>query len=137
METEDRIWKELDPLKIKGVLSQEVYTKLMPTGSQPGRRYGLHKVHKEATDDHKPFRPILSAINTPTYQLAKFLIPMLQPVTVNAFTNRDSFSFSDDIRKQDPNLFMTSFDVDSIFTNIPLKFVSTNFTLATTWRLMA
>lgn len=93
----------------------------MPIGGQPGKMYGLCKVHKEPTDGHKPFRPILSAINTPTYQLAKFLIPMLKPFTVNEFTTKDSFTFSDDIRKQNSNLFMTSFDVDSLFTNIPLN----------------
>ena len=48
-------------------------------------------------------------------------MPILQPLTVNEFTTRDSFTFSDDIRKQDANLFMTLFDVDSLFTNIPLN----------------
>ena len=118
---EDKIRKVLQPLKEKGVLSNEIYNKIMPVGCQPGKMYGLCKVHKEAVDGHKPFRPILSAINTPTYQIAKFLIPILEPFTKNEFVTKDSFTFSDDVRKQDVNLFMTSFDVDSLFTNIPLN----------------
>ena len=55
------------------------------------------------------------------YQLAKFLLPILQPPAFNEFTTRDSFTFSDDIRKQYVNLFRTSFDVDSLSTNIPLN----------------
>ena len=33
----------------------------------------------------------------------------------------DSFHFSEEICKQDPNLYMASPDVDSLFTNIPLR----------------
>ena len=121
IEIEDRIKKVLNPLKNKGVLSNDIFNKIMPIGSQPGRMYGLCKAHKESVDGHKPFRPILSAINTPTYQLAKFLIPILEPLTKNEFVTKDSFTFSEDIRKQNVNHFMASFDVDSLFTNIPLN----------------
>ena len=121
IETQDRIKSILGPLKAKKVISEEVYKKIMPIGSQPGRLYGLCKVHKESVDGHKPFRPILSAINTPSYQLAKFLIPMLEPITKNDFVTTDSFSFSNDIKSQNVNSFMVSYDVDSLFTNIPLN----------------
>ena len=67
------------------------------------------------------FRPILSAINTPGYNLAKFLIPILEPLTHNEFTVKDSFSFAKEITKYDSSLFMASLDVESLFTNIPLK----------------
>ena len=63
------------------------------------------------------FKPIVSVINTPGYNLAKFLIPILEPLTHNEFTFKDSFSFA----KVDTSLFMASLDVESIFTNIPLK----------------
>ena len=46
---------------------------------------------------------------------------MLQPLRVNEFTTRDSFRFSDDIRKQNANLFVTPFNLDSLFTNIALN----------------
>ena len=67
-----------------------------------------------------PFRPILSAIGTVSYNLAKFLVPILEPITTNEYVCRDSFSFAAEVRNQDPDLFMASFDVDSLFTNIPL-----------------
>ena len=67
------------------------------------------------------FRPILSAFNTPGYNLAKFLIPILEPLTHNEFTAKDLFSFAKEITKHDSSLFMASLDVKSLFTNIPLK----------------
>ena len=57
---------------------------------------------------------------TPTYIIAKFLVPILEPLTTNNYTLKDTFEFSRDILNQNPNLFMASLDVDSLFTNIPL-----------------
>ena len=66
------------------------------------------------------FRPILSGLQTPTYNLAKFLVPILNPLTKNEYTVKDSFQFAEEICEQDPTLSMGSLDVDSLFTNIPL-----------------
>ena len=85
-----------------------------------GVLYGLAKVHKQLVHICPPFRPILSAIGTPTYNIAKFLVPILKPLTTNDYTLKDTFEFSCDILNQNPNLFMASLDVDSLFTNIPL-----------------
>ena len=52
--------------------------------------------------------------------MAKFFVPILKPVSTNQYTVNDSFSFADEIRMQNTNLYMTSFDVKSLFTNIPL-----------------
>ena len=46
---------------------------------------------------------------------------LLKPFTTNQYTAKDSFSFANDISKQDTKMFMSSLDVDSLFTNIPLK----------------
>ena len=83
--------------------------------------YGLCKVHKDIIDNCPPFRPILSAINTPTYKLAKFLVPILKSLTSNEYTVKDSFAFAEEIVEQDSEFFMGSLDVDSLFTNIPLE----------------
>ena len=77
-------------------------------------------MHKEINNGLPPFRPILSAIGTPTYKLAKFLVPFLTPLTQNEYTVTDSFHFAEEICEQNPNLYMASLDVDSLFTNIPL-----------------
>ena len=45
-------------------------------------------------DNCPSFRPILPAIGTPTYYLAKFLVPILKPLTENEYTVHDSFSFA-------------------------------------------
>ena len=46
------------------------------------------QVHKETKYRLPPFRPILSAISTPIYKLAKFLLPFLTPFTQNEYTVR-------------------------------------------------
>ena len=82
--------------------------------------YRLCKVHKGrgASNDLPPFRPILSAIGTCTYNIAKFFVPIIKDFTSNEYTTRESFSFCDEIQEQDNNLYMASFDIESLFTNI-------------------
>ena len=67
-------------------------------------------------------RPILSSIGTCGYSIAKFLVPFLQPLTVNNYTVKDSFSFVDEITSLTTNshITMASFDMKSLFTNVPL-----------------
>jgi len=43
--------------------------KLIPSGSKPGKLYGLAEVHK----DNISFRPVVTMIGTPEYKLTKFL----------------------------------------------------------------
>ena len=113
---EKKITSDLNQLKDEEIIE--------PVGSRPGveTNLGNHlgKVHKETNNGLPPFRPILSAIGTPTYDLAKFLLSFLTPLTQNEYTVTDSFHFAEEICKQDPNLYMASLDVDSLFTNIPL-----------------
>ena len=61
------------------------------------------------------------AINTPTYKLAKFLVPILKSLTSDEYTVKDSFAFAEGTVEQNPEFFMRSLDVDSRFTNIPLE----------------
>ena len=67
------------------------------------------------------FWPILSAIKTPSYDIAKQLVPILEPITTNQFTIINSFEFTKEVIEQDSGLFMASLDVESLFTNIPLE----------------
>ena len=92
----------------------------MPIGTRPGILYGQPKVHKTVINNIPQFRPILSAINTPVYKLAKYLVPILSPLTVNDYTVKDSFTFAKEVINFDHNLFMASLDVESLFTNIPV-----------------
>ena len=84
--------------------------------------YGLAKVHKIFTDGFPSIRPILSVIGTPTYKLAKFLVPKLKLLTTNEYTIKDSFTFAEELQSCfDSKLVMVSFDIESLFTNIPLQ----------------
>ena len=64
----------------------------------------------------------MSAINTPTYKLAKFLVPILKCLTSNEYTIKYTFVFTEKIIEQNSECSMGSrLDVDSIFTKIPLE----------------
>ena len=57
------------------------------------------------------------------YGLCKILILystlIFKQFTTNEYIIKDSSSFSKEIFDQDPNLFMASFNIQSLFTNIP------------------
>ena len=48
-------------------------------------------------------------------------MPILEPLTNNKYTVKDSFNFAAEIVEQDSSNFMGSLDIDSLFTNIPLE----------------
>lgn len=56
------------------------------------------------------------------------MIPFLSDLTTNAFTIKNSTSFAKEILQFDPSKILVSFDVSSLFTNIPLV-ETTNFIL--------
>ena len=60
-------------------------------------------------------------IGAPTYKLAKFLVPILPPLTSNEFLVHYLFSFADKISSFCPGHFVNSLDIESLFTNIPLN----------------
>ena len=116
---EERIIRLLKSLEDQGEISEKEKKDLYPSGSQPGVLYGLAKIHKALEDGIPSFRPILSAIGIPTYKLAKFCDQLLNPLTNNEYTIKDSFSFAKEILEFNGSLFMASF-INSLFTNIPL-----------------
>ena len=118
--SEKKLKDIIKPLYQKECLIQKEYDSIYPTGSRPGILYGSAKVHKPIIDNCPSFRPILSGIGTPTYNLAKFLVAILSPLTVNEFTVHDSFSFAAEIVNFDANCIVGSLDAESLFTNIPL-----------------
>ena len=80
---EEHINKQLRSISKNGSLTEQQYKKVKAVGSNPGILYGLCKVHKTVVDVCPLFRPILSAIGTPTYKLAKYLVPKLASITAN------------------------------------------------------
>ena len=113
--------KALEKFVESKCMTEKTRKSLKPVGTRPGVMYGSCKVHKASVGNCPPFRPILSALNAPTYKLAKFLVPILKPLTTNEFTVKDSFHFAAEIVDQQHDLFMGSLDVDSLFANITLE----------------
>ena len=80
--------------------------------------YGLPKTHKEGT----PLHSIMSMTGSSHHELGKWLAGLLQPV-LERFSSHcisDSFTFAQTTQNLDidPNVFMSSFDVSSLFTNV-------------------
>ena len=97
------------------------YYDLRCSGSSLGILYGLPKIHKRGA----PIRPILSACNTPAYNLAKYLVPILSPLTKNQYTIPSTLNFAKelvnlDLSSHSSEVVFASFDVTSLFTNIPV-----------------
>ncbi|KAL9954905.1 hypothetical protein ACROYT_G042491 [Oculina patagonica] len=108
---EDSLISYLRKLKKDNIIDDATLQKILPCGSTPGVLYGLPKVHKSGC----PFRPIVSSINT--YNLASYLVRILQPISTNQFTIKDSFSFADWAKTYNHNNeMMCSFDASSLFT---------------------
>ena len=114
---EDKLNRFLRPLREK-VISLGTYNFIFAKGSIPGVLYGLPKVHKEGC----PIRPILSAIGSFNFNLAKFFVPLLSQFTANQYTVLNSYTFVDDLKSiHVPDSYvLASFDVKNLFTNIPL-----------------
>ena len=83
--------------------------------------YRSSEVHKPVINNCRKFHPILPTIGTPTYKIARWLVPILSPLTSNEFLVNDSFSFADKVSSFCPDHFMASLGVESLFTNIPLN----------------
>ena len=115
---EDRINRMLAKLKELGTISYDLYNQLYASGSSPGILYGTAKIHKP----NVPLRPILAAYNTSMYKLGKFLVKMLESLATNQYSLKNSYAFYNDITKFTANgpLFMVSYDISSLYTNVPV-----------------
>lgn len=89
LKLEDKTHRLLRNLLKEDVINRDTYSRLRPNGSKPGIMYGLPKVHKDGC----PLRPILSAIGTFNYNIGKYLVAILAPITTNSYSCKDTFSF--------------------------------------------
>ena len=120
---EDRINRFLLKIKKQNIISDSVYEDLHVTGSGPGILYGLPKIHKPDFSSKFQYRPIFAAYNQPSYKIAKHLVPLLSDLTTNQYTVRNSEEFAQKIisTRHADEFFMASFDIESLFTNIPIQ----------------
>ena len=101
-------------------ITQDILGELRPIGSITPKLYGLPKMHKP----NIPLRPIISMIKSPQHNLAKFLNILLQPILrfYSRYIVNDSFEVVDRIRNlSSKDTLMSSFDVNKLFTNVPLE----------------
>ena len=104
------------------------YEDMRPVSNQPGRIYATAKTHKfnsldEINIDNLKFRPIISQIGTYTYNAAKVIAEYLKPLCSNQYKISDTQEFASLIKDQPPlndDEEYVSYDVDSLFTNIPV-----------------
>ncbi|XP_058445859.1 uncharacterized protein LOC131427008 [Malaya genurostris] len=103
------------------LIDNSTATRLKSTTAICPQIYGQPKAHKPDL----PLRPVVPNITAPTYQLSKYLASILQRSTHSEFNVSDSFQFITNIKQitLPPNYVLVSFDVVSLFTNIPLDLV--------------
>ena len=80
----------------------------------------MHKFSSSAS--FPKFPPIISSIGTFNYNLARFLCDLLSPLVPNDYSCKDIFSFLSQIKNASlSKKFLVSYDVTSLFNNIPLQ----------------
>ena len=109
----------------RGEITEDEKKLMRPKFGQIGRAHGLPKIHKQF-NNIPSFRPIVDTTNTLHYNVGKYLANLLNPLTQNDFVVKDSFEAVNKIHNIPPELFICgyryySFDVTSIFTNVPLS----------------
>ena len=110
-------------MKNNKCLDDVEYEKNYPSGSSPAKIYGSPKMHKLLDSNSLPnFCPIVSSIGTYNYNLSKYLCELLSPSLPNEFCTKGMVTFVEELKEVSINdKFLVSFDVNSLFTNIPLK----------------
>ena len=97
----------------------DTLSNLVSSGSQPGKIYGLARVHKEGT----PLRPVVSMIRTVEHNLAKYLVKIINDVMPTTYMLNSTESLVIQISSFDyqPSNELVSYDVVSEFTNISMN----------------
>ena len=117
---EAHIRRRLLQPKKEGLLPSKIYSRIRPIGSQRPRMYGLPKNHKQDV----PLRPILSITGSAQHQSAQWLTSVIDPVLSLYSTHciSDSFTFADEVKTFNfpSSVFLSSYDVCSLSTNVPL-----------------
>lgn len=117
LKEEERIVTILKSMRTNNKLSESLFNKLKPIGSQPPRLYGLAKIHKP----NIPVRPVLSMPGSAYYKIAHQIAEWLSVVEecrINSSTKSIVDSLKDTKLQKDD--ILVSFDVSSLYTNVPV-----------------
>ena len=84
-------------LKMKKSFDEKTYKKLYPSSSHPGLFFGLAKVHKLENNPYEvgnlPLRPVISNIDTSTYEISKYMAKLLTPLTKSIYSIESTRDF--------------------------------------------
>ncbi len=101
----------------KGAIPTTLYNRLRSSAGKVPLLYGLPKIHKPET----PLRPIVSFLNSPTYELSKHLVSILSLLVGKSTSHvKNSAEFASFIASQtlSSGMILVSFDVVSLFTRV-------------------
>jgi hypothetical protein len=119
-EKEKILNKYISKLHKEKVIDKEIYWRIHSTCSSYATMYGQPKIHKI----NIPTRPIISSIGSYNHNLSKYLYEIIKnnrPSQSFSYI-RDSFQFVKKIIEieDSSNQLMISFDVDNLYTNVPV-----------------
>jgi len=115
-----KLYKKLKALKDQGKINSKAYATMFPNCAKIPYFYALPKIHK----DNIPMRPIVSTIDSPTYNMGKYLSKIIKPVIGNTDTFlKNSYDFCNYINttKIPAGYTQVSFDVQSLYTSVPIS----------------
>ena len=107
----------------------EKYEKMKPVANQAAKLFATTKTHKfnnieDINVEELKFRPIIDQTGTFTYNCSKVTAEYLKSLCQNEYSIKDTQSFPEmlrDLPQLNNDEENVSYDVDSLFTNIPLK----------------
>ena len=110
-------------LKTKKALSYEIYSRIHPTSTKTPSLYGLPKLHKPGV----PIRPIFSCCGSYNHECACWLSQSFVNLRQHPTNTLDIFHFLTKLANQNiKNHTIVSFDVKSLFTNVPTSLTTHN-----------
>ena len=118
--TKKEVRVKLQELKDEKIISNSTYYRIKPTDSPIPRFYGSPKIHKQGI----PIRPIVSYVGSPLYDISKYLASILSHYTsTDNRHSKNSKEFSEYVRqlKIEDDEQLVSFDVTSLYTNVPIE----------------
>ena len=118
MRLKNKLISMLKSIKAKGGITEELYSRLYPTGAGSPKFYGLPKIHNL---EMLP-RPIVSSIGTVTYPTSKEVARILKPLVGRSPHHvKNTQDFIDQIKgiHLGQDQCMMSYDVKALFTSVP------------------
>ena len=133
------VQRYLKKLNERSKLTNNMYCKIRLKSAKLTWPHGLPKIHY-IFENIPSFRPILDTTGTRHYSFGKYLSELLNPLTHNDYSLKDSFDAATRIRRILPQVrenndyMFISLDVASLFTNVLSKKTANMILSASTMR---